>query len=43
MNVIVDRYCVGKVDRTGSESHPVTGFENNRDVSSACAAGEIVN
>jgi len=38
INVIVDRYCLGKVDGTGSESYSVTGFENNLDVVSACAA-----
>jgi len=36
--VIVDRHCLGKVDRTGSESYSVTDFENNLDVASACAA-----
>jgi hypothetical protein len=32
INVIVDRFCVEKVNRTGSVSYPVTGFEYNLDV-----------
>ena len=38
LNVSVGRYCVGKVDRTGTESYSVMGFENNLNVVSACAA-----